>query len=418
MHWRASMKYRREIDGLRALAIVPVIFFHAGFRGFRGGFVGVDVFFVISGYLISTILINDLQTDKFSIVRFYERRARRILPALFTVMAFSSVIACAWMLPDELKNFGQSLIATTLFSNNILLDITSGYWAMASEFKPLLHTWSLGVEEQYYVFYPLLLALCWTYFRKRVTLLLGVLTCLSFVAAEWFAVRFPDATFYLLPTRAWEIFAGALAAIYIAHRKESVSDNWRTQAASLVGLVLIVLSVCLIHSNTAIAQRFIFIPVLGSVLIVLFATESNVAGRILGTRVLVGIGLISYSLYLWHQPLFAFARIYSKEPPGPGVYAVLSLVALALSCISWRYIEGPFRDKKRVSRRSVVIFSVAGSAAFIAFGAYLNHSTGCFPAFTIRAPFRSAKWTNESTTSGCFDSRKRSSPIRISFTCW
>ena len=148
------MKYRPEINGLRALAVVPVILFHAGFELFSGGFVGVDMFFVISGYLITTILIEDIQNKRFSIVNFYERRARRILPALFFIMLVCIPFAWKWMLPDPLENFGQSLVAATLSANNILLFLTSGYWHFTSEFKPLIHTWSLGIEEQYYIFFP------------------------------------------------------------------------------------------------------------------------------------------------------------------------------------------------------------------------------------------------------------------------
>ena len=152
------MKYRPEIDGLRALAVIPVILVHSGFELFSGGFIGVDLFFVISGYLITTIIIEDIEKKKFSIINFYERRARRILPALFFVMLVCIPFAWAWMLPDPLENFGQSLVASVLFVNNVLLLITSGYWELASEFKPLLHTWSLGVEEQYYLFFPLFLS--------------------------------------------------------------------------------------------------------------------------------------------------------------------------------------------------------------------------------------------------------------------
>lgn len=157
------MDYRREIDGLRAIAVVPVILFHAGFETFSGGFVGVDVFFVISGYLITTIIFSELQQGNFSIVNFYERRARRIMPALFIVMGASLVTAYFTLMPDEFKNFGQSLVATSLFLNNILLAMTSGYWDLASEFKPLLHTWSLGVEEQYYFLFPITLLLAWKF---------------------------------------------------------------------------------------------------------------------------------------------------------------------------------------------------------------------------------------------------------------
>ena len=179
------MNYRREIDGLRALAVLPVIFFHAGFDYFSGGFVGVDIFFVISGYLITSIILIQIKKGTFSISDFYERRARRILPVLFFIMMISLSFGYIWMMPDEFKNFGQSLVATSLFSNNILLAITTGYWDLTSEFKPLLHTWSLGVEEQYYVLFPFLLVFSWKYFRGKEVTIIASITALSFLLANW-----------------------------------------------------------------------------------------------------------------------------------------------------------------------------------------------------------------------------------------
>jgi peptidoglycan/LPS O-acetylase OafA/YrhL len=307
---------------------------------------------------------------------FYERRARRILPALFTVLAASSLFACLWMLPDELKNYGQSLIATTLFSNNILLAFTTGYWAMASEFKPLLHTWSLGAEEQYYVFFPLLLYVCWFLWKKRIAIILGLLVLVSISAAIWGSLRHPDASFYLLPTRAWEIFVGALAAIYLAWPKKLMVRAWMGEVLSGLGVLLIVFGVFFIRSGSSTAQLYAVIPVFGAVLIVLFALPSNVAGKLLGRKAMVGIGLVSYSLYLWHQPFFAFARIYSRNPPSHGMYAILILAAIATSYLSWRYVERPCRDKKLISRRSVFQVSLIGSVAFLALGAYLIYSYG------------------------------------------
>ena len=179
------MKYRLEIDGLRALAVLPVIFFHAGFDMFRGGYVGVDIFFVISGYLITSIIINQLEKNQFSIINFYERRARRILPALFFVMLLNIPIAFFTMLPDALENFGQSLVATSLFANNILLYLTSGYWDLASEYKPLLHTWSLAVEEQYYIIFPILMTLLWRFSTKTIIYFFIVLFFISLGFAQW-----------------------------------------------------------------------------------------------------------------------------------------------------------------------------------------------------------------------------------------
>lgn len=369
------MTYRREIDGLRALALLPVIFFHAGFDTFSGGFIGVDIFFVISGYLITSIILHDQHRDKFSIVRFYERRARRILPALFLVMAVTFIPAYAWMLPDELKNFGQSILATTLFSNNILLAVTSDYWAMASDFKPLLHTWSLGVEEQYYVFFPLLMILGWKLFRKHLAVVLGVGAILSFTVANWGGFK-PEFTFYLLPTRAWEILVGALTAFYMIGTKRAHTKGLLNELLGGAGFCLIVASVFLIGRGPSHGIFYLAAPTLGTALIILFSSESSVVGRILGWGPIVGVGLISYSSYLWHQPLFALARVYSKEPPGIAIYCVLVVVTFILAYITWRFIENPCRNREKVSRTAIFSFALVLSVAFVWCGFYLNRNYG------------------------------------------
>lgn len=216
------MEYRREIDGLRALAVLPVILFHAGFKTFSGGFIGVDVFFVISGYLITTIILAELEQGKFSIVNFYERRARRILPALFLVMLVCIPFAWIWLLPSDMKGFSHSLIAVAVFASNILFWSESGYFDTATELKPLLHTWSLAVEEQYYVLFPLFLMLLWKLGKRCILVILGVVFAGSFAVAEWKSYAEPAAAFYLLPARAWELLIGAFAAFYLSkdNRKE------------------------------------------------------------------------------------------------------------------------------------------------------------------------------------------------------
>jgi peptidoglycan/LPS O-acetylase OafA/YrhL len=371
------MNYRREIDGLRALAVIPVIFFHAGFKMFSGGFVGVDVFFVISGYLITSIILHDQQRDKFSLLRFYERRARRILPALFLVIAVTCTFAYAWMLPDELKSFGQSILATTLFSNNILLAITNNYWSLSSEFKPLLHTWSLGVEEQYYVLFPLLMILGWKFFRKHVAVVLGVAALLSFAAANWGLFKKPEYTFYLLPTRAWEILVGALAAFYMIGKKSDNSNRLCSELLGGTGFCLIVAAVFLIRSGQpSHATFYLTAPVLGAVLIIIFSSENTVVGKILGWRPMVGVGLISYSCYLWHQPLFALARVYSKDPPGIVTYAILLVLTFVLAYITWRFVETPCRNREEVSRTAISSFALVLSVAFALFGLYMDRNYG------------------------------------------
>jgi len=209
------MKYRSEIDGLRALAVIPVIFFHAGFESFSGGYIGVDVFFVISGYLITTILINSLEEKNFSLIDFYLRRAKRILPALFLIMLICIPFAWMWMLPYDLKNFSQSLVAVTFFASNFLFTIESGYFDSQSENKPLLHTWSLAVEEQYYLIFPIFLFLCWKFGKNKIFWFIVILASISFIISEWGWRNKPIANFFLAPSRIWEIFAGSIAALII-----------------------------------------------------------------------------------------------------------------------------------------------------------------------------------------------------------
>ena len=218
------MKYRAEIDGLRAIAVVPVILFHVGFEIFSGGYVGVDIFFVISGYLITMILIEDIENKRFDLVYFYERRARRILPALFFVMLICIPFAWLWMLPDPLENFGQSLLSTSLFSNNFLLMITStDYWALTGEYKPMLHTWSLAVEEQFYIVFPVLLFFLWGFGKKRAIWVISILAFISLVLSEWGSANAKIANFYLAPFRAWELFLGSIAAFIIS--KTGIKKN-------------------------------------------------------------------------------------------------------------------------------------------------------------------------------------------------
>ena len=216
------MKYRPEIDGLRALAVVPVILFHAGFEYFRGGFVGVDVFFVISGYLITTIIVSEQEAGTFSLLNFYERRARRILPALFLVMLVSTIAAYFWLAAPDLKDFSRSLMAVSVYLSNFLFLQETGYWDTEGELKPLLHTWSLAVEEQYYLLFPPFLMLMWRYRKRWMFGSILVIGVISLLASQWGSHRFPSANFFLLPTRAWELAIGAGIAFYFIYRKKEI----------------------------------------------------------------------------------------------------------------------------------------------------------------------------------------------------
>ncbi len=366
------MQYRAEIDGLRALAVLPVILFHAGFEWFSGGFAGVDVFFVISGYLITTIIISEMADDNFSIANFYERRARRILPALFFVMAACLPFAYFFMLPDPLENFGQSLVSTTFFANNILLYITTGYWDLSAEFKPLLHTWSLAVEEQFYIFFPLLLMLAWRLGKKMILGLLLVIVIGSLFLAQFEADR--NLVFYSLHTRAFELILGALMCSFFIG-ENSLSKSIKN-LLSLLGLGMLLASIILFDANTPFPSFYTLIPVLGTCLLLKNADRTTFVGRILSTRGLVRVGLLSYSAYLFHQPLFSFLRIYYKNEPGAQGYFIAILLTFLLAAFSYRCVESPFRNRSVVNTSQLWTFVLAGLMFFGVVGFYLNQSAG------------------------------------------
>ena len=377
------MHYRPEIDGLRAVAVVPVILFHSGLFPVGGGFVGVDVFFVISGYLITTLLIEDLTAGRFSLLDFYERRARRILPALFLVMAVSAGLAWVTLMPDDMARFSRSVAATALFSSNLLFWKESGYFDAASELKPLLHTWSLAIEEQFYILFPLVLMVFWRRARRWLVPTLGLVFVISFGLAQWGAIHKPSSAFFLLPTRAWELGIGVACALWL--RRMPRPAGMFAQFGSALGLGLIALSVILFDDHTLWPGLPALIPTMGTALVILCARPGTLVGALLGTRVLVGLGLISYSAYLWHQPLFAFARYRSLSPLPDTTMALLCLLVFALAWVSWKYVERPFRSRAVHARPAILAASAAGLVAFVGLG-LAGHATKGFPEARIPAP--------------------------------
>lgn len=372
------MQYRRDIDGLRALAVLPVIFFHAGFSSFSGGFVGVDIFFVISGYLITGIILSELGSDKFSIISFYERRARRILPALFFVIAVSVILAWLWLMPGDMRNFSDSVFAVALFFSNILFWRRTDYFATSSELAPLLHTWSLAVEEQFYVFFPVLLILTWRFARRHMLAVIALLSAMSLAIAQWGVENEPGAAFYLLPTRGWELALGAAIAIWCHEKSAPTPGLFLDQTLSAFGLTLIAGSIFLFDENTPSPGLAMLAPTVGAGLIILYPKPATWVARLLGLRPLVTVGLLSYSAYLWHQPLFAFARHRSLHAPDDRMYLALSALALGLAWLSWRWVEKPFRDRTRVNRRQIFTFAAAGTVALLVFGVSGHISKGYF----------------------------------------
>ncbi|HKY03170.1 MAG TPA: acyltransferase family protein [Burkholderiales bacterium] len=370
------ISYRREIDGLRAVAVLLVILFHAGFSAFPGGFVGVDVFFVISGYLITSIILAEKKAGTFSLLGFYERRARRILPALFFVMAICIPFAWLWLLPSAMKDFSQSLAAVAVFGSNVLFYSESGYFAPAAELKPLLHTWSLGVEEQYYVLFPLFIMLTWRLGRRSILAFLGIAALLSLVATQWAAYHQPDAAFYLLPTRGWELAIGAFIAFRSGRARTLEFSAATREALSAAGILLIAYAAMGFDDKTPFPSLYALVPTIGAGLLIVFATPSTVVGRLLSARLLVGIGLISYSAYLWHQPLFAFANQRSTSSLHLWQMIALSIAALPLGYLTWQFVEKPFRSKSIVGRKTIFHFACLGSLFFVGFGAFGHVSNG------------------------------------------
>lgn len=357
------IQHRPEIDGLRAFAIIPVIFFHAGFSSFDGGFIGVDIFFVISGFLITSIIISDIEKDKFTIASFYERRVRRILPALFLVVLLC--IPPAWTLlpPSQLQDFGESVVAVVFFISNVLFLTETGYFQNAAEVKPLLHTWSLAIEEQYYLLFPLFMTFVWKRHQKIVIISLVLIIFSSFILAQLATHIYPSAGFFLLPTRAWELLIGSLSAIYVQHYRINSNDF-----LAFIGFTLIITSIHLLEKTTPFPGIYAIPPVAGTALLLVYSDRNTIIGKFLGNKVLVGVGLISYSAYLLHQPLFVFLRILRPDSDNKYYYYLLIFLTFFLAYFSWKYVENPFRkmqiNQRRLFRTTAFVALLIASTGF------------------------------------------------------
>lgn len=364
---RTELQYRKEIDGLRAIAVFPVIFFHGNLFGMTGGYVGVDIFFVISGYLITTILIEEIEHNRFSVLNFYERRARRILPDLTAVLLFTTIAAFILMPADLLKSYSQSLVSVSTFFSNVFFYLTSGYFSTASDEKPLLHTWSLAVEEQYYIFFPVLLSALWFIGKKRFTIFILTLSIASLLLSQYLSYKQAvDANFYLIFSRAWELFAGSLIAI-TGIQKLPIAKLGK-EIISSIGLSLIIFSIAIFDRQTPFHSIYTVVPVIGTCLVIVFCDSTSAIGKVLSNRLFVGIGLISYSLYLWHQPIFAFLRMKTIGEPDQETFILAVAATFFLSILSYKYIETPFRNKNLVTRKSAFQFSVVSIVLFSSIG--------------------------------------------------
>ena len=366
---KPQLYYRPDIDGLRAVAVIPVVLYHAGEQFFSGGYVGVDVFFVISGFLIAGIIAREIENDSFSLVNFYERRARRILPALFVVIG--ATLAAGWVIawPNNYIEIGESALATVFFSSNFYFWQSTDYFATAAEYRPLLHTWSLAVEEQFYIFFPLLLILLATLPRTRLVAYLAAIFVISLAMSVAWTVTAPGAAFYLAPVRAWELLVGVFLALNIF---PIWSGRLLREVASIAGMALIFGSVIAFDSTTSFPGFAAMAPCFGTALII----QSGRGGgphtlvfRILSHKGLVFFGLISYSLYLWHWPILAFSRSWLETAHLPRAWSLACIIiSVLMAAISWRFVERPFRSKATFSRAGVFRFSGVGAVVLIFLG--------------------------------------------------
>lgn len=353
-----GQEYRRDIDGLRALAILPVLLYHAHVPGVTGGFVGVDVFFVISGFLITGIIAREVDERRFSIVRFYERRARRILPALMPMIA-AVLAAAAWLyLPGDFEGVPRSALAATLFASNLLFFHETGYFQIGADTLPLLHTWSLAIEEQFYIFFPVLLLLVARWAPRWRTWIVAGIALASFALAVATQDSKSGFAFYLLPPRAWELFAGGLLALGAV---PAIRARAAREGVAAAGLAALLGSVLLFDRTTVFPGVAALAPVLGAAALI-HCAPGTLTGRLLGWRPLVWIGLISYSLYLWHWPLIVFTEYATEAKLAGWTAAAVIAASFVLAWLSWRYVEAPFRNPARYGRRAIFTFSGAAMA--------------------------------------------------------
>jgi peptidoglycan/LPS O-acetylase OafA/YrhL len=368
-----SSSYRTDIDGLRSLAVIPVVLFHAGFSTFSGGYIGVDIFFVISGFLITTNIASELNSGSFSIAGFYDRRVRRILPALVSVVLFCIVVGYLLLTPSEYKNLGESITATMLFVSNVYFWRKTGYFEARSSDQPLLHTWSLSIEEQFYVGYPLLLTLLWRFARARTPLLMA-LFLLSLLGSILLVYYKPSAAFYLGPTRAWELLFGGLIS---QHGSRIKLSSPQASLLATIGLAFILFPIFLYTPSTPFPGLAAVPPVLGSGIIIWTGMHcSSPVNKLLSTGTLTSIGAASYSLYLWHWPLLLFARYVYGDSLPTHTAVTICLLSIAISFASLRFIERPFRFHPAERRRYFVGGAIMGTVTAGLCGLAINLNGG------------------------------------------
>lgn len=373
----APRVHRAEIDGLRSFAILPVLFFHFSMPGFTGGFVGVDIFFVISGFLIGGILWSELdQSGTVRLGRFFLRRIRRLAPAYFAMAIVSLVFAWFILLPSAFKEFGKELIASTVYLSNVHFFRQAGYFDGLADQKILLHTWSLSVEEQFYIFLPFFMLLLRRVRSVLPPVLIGILL-VSLVACVWVTPLSQTATFYLFPFRAWELLAGVCLAI--AGRQYGLRWSFNP-LLSWAGLILIIGSVLFVPEGAGFPGFYAIFPVLGTVLVIANGQNDNLINRLLSLRILVFFGLISYSLYLWHWPIMTLSKYFAAEPLSVGFRIMLMILSVGVAWLSWRFVETPVR-RGFVGVKGLLGGAIAASAITFGAGAIIYLQDGMIDRF-------------------------------------
>ena len=396
-----KLTYRPEIDGLRGIAVVAVILYHAQItlfdhNFFKGGFIGVDIFFVISGYLITSLILKELEaTGQFSFLHFYERRTRRLLPALFVVMLASLPFAWIYLIPPSFIDFCKSILYSLGFSSNFYFHYSGAvYGAESGWLKPFLHTWSLSVEEQYYLIFPIFLIICFKYFRKYLISLIILGIIISLMIADWGSRNHPSFNFYVLPTRGWELLAGSLLAKLEINRGERSLNKILNQTLPILGLFLISYSIVFYNDEMFHPSFLTLSPIIGVCLLIWFSHKDELITKMLSSKLFVGTGLISYSLYLWHYVIFTFGRITQLILDNLLTKGLLIVFIIGLSIFTYFFVEKKFRNKKAVSVKSLIISLVSLLIVLVSINFYVIHKKG----FVERLPEMLQKEAYLSTT--------------------
>jgi peptidoglycan/LPS O-acetylase OafA/YrhL len=381
----STIAYRPEIDGLRGIAVLAAIGWHAQFKvlgldPIQGGFIGIEIFFVISGYLITLIILREMQQDRFTIRGFYERRARRILPILLTVLLASLPFAWLYMLPKAVEEFAGSVLSMLAFGSNFWFWQESSYWSEAGELKPLLHTWSLSLEEQFYVLFPLLLIVLWKVGVRYIVPVFLVIFVGSLMLTQVSVASDPEGTFFLLLPRMWELIAGALLAVLEMNNGRKSNPKLES-SMPWMGLVLICAPIFLFHRDLQWPSLLTAIPVVGTMIVIWYTKPEHPAAGLLRWKPIAGIGLISYSFYLWHFPIFAFARV--KGPwPSQWDMVIYILIAFSLSVVTYHLIEKPFRSRRVIALPTFVPIILVATVAVFAVSGYAYVNNGLWGRYT------------------------------------